>query len=99
MKNGFCFTEFFIVLAIIGLLAGIIIPSVIRCQNVKIAVEKEDPSIVPPSARHQIVVIDGCQYIESINRTYRMDIYTICHKGNCTNKVHFVGANLENKWK
>jgi len=98
MRKGFALTEFFIVLAILGLLAAIVVPSVMRCQNAKIAVEKKELSVTPPSVRYKIVAIDGCQYIESINRTYSgYDIYTLCHKGNCTNRVHFVGANLENK--
>jgi serine protease inhibitor len=37
---------------------------------------------------YQVVNIDGCQYIKIRNETYLFYIYTICHKGNCTNSIH-----------
>lgn len=37
---------------------------------------------------YQVVTIDGCQYIKIENATYGFTIYTVCHKGNCTNSIH-----------
>jgi len=89
MKAGFTFVEFFIVLAIIGLLAAIIVPGVMKNNAKKIDLEKQEPSIASPTAQYKIVIIDGCQYVESLNSTYAfVDIHTLCHKGDCSNPIH-----------
>jgi hypothetical protein len=36
---------------------------------------------------NKIKVIDGCQYIQTFNG---QGGWTLTHKGNCTNKIHYV---------
>lgn len=40
------------------------------------------------SQNYNIVVIDGCQYIEFDYGIADHRVYSLCHKGNCTNPIH-----------
>jgi hypothetical protein len=96
MKNGLTFLEVLIIIVIIGLLTAIVVPIIKKHKNLEL--EKEELLSVSPSVPHKIVVIDGCQYIESLNRTYGfMNIYTLCHKGDCTNAIHKMYAIYNQK--
>ena len=39
---------------------------------------------------YNIIIIDGCEYIEYDNNAVLADwrVYSITHKGNCNNPIH-----------
>jgi hypothetical protein len=81
MNKGFLFVEFLIVF----ILAYMLI-SVFSNKNET----KDNPlplpaTVLQPSRTYQIVHIGNCEYIESKNPTYAFTVYTLCHKGDCTN--------------
>ena len=40
------------------------------------------------SKSYNVVVIDGCEYIECDYGFLDQRVYSLTHKGNCTNKIH-----------
>lgn len=66
-----------------SILALFILTSLCACTSKKLDVEKiEDNSTQEASA--MCITIDGCQYVYYTNNGET----AICHKGNCTNKIH-----------
>lgn len=49
---------------------------------------KEIAKTVKTHNNPQIVVIDGCEYIESDQGFGNTRIYSLTHKGNCKNSIH-----------
>lgn len=41
--------------------------------------------------KYQVKVIDGCEYLEYSYFMYsQVGLYSLTHKGNCTNPIHYV---------
>jgi prepilin-type N-terminal cleavage/methylation domain-containing protein len=72
MKRAFTLVEVLIVLAIIAIL-GALAYQIVTGKNI--------------NARHRVIVIDGCQYIETVNGGSEGEVRLI-HKENCTNVIH-----------
>jgi hypothetical protein len=90
-KNGFTLVEILVVVFVIITLAAILRPILIKAlKNDNTCLENPIPiKTNKPTSPYQIVVINGCEYIESNSRTaYGYLIYTLCHKGDCTNECH-----------
>lgn len=82
MKNGMSVIEGMVIVAIAGILIALIIPAITK-QN-------SDPSVPQrPGESYRTVVIDGCQYIEVDAGVAQCHVYSLTHKGNCTNPIHF----------
>jgi hypothetical protein len=89
MKNGFTFIELFVVVFIITILFFMGVSVFQKYKNNNTYLENPIPVQPKPTSSYKIVVVDGCEYIESVNRTYAANYsYTLCHKGNCTNEYH-----------
>ena len=48
----------------------------------------EGPRTSGASKNYIVVSIDDCEYIECDYGIFEQRVYSLTHKGNCTNKIH-----------
>jgi hypothetical protein len=44
---------------------------------------------------HEIVIIDGCEYITVDQGIAENRVFSMCHKGNCNNPIHWSEPAIE----
>ena len=89
MKKGFTLIELLVIVFVIVILVAMVTPIFQKFQKNNTYLENPIPVQPQPKASYKIVVVDGCEYIESENCTYAGRYsYTLCHKGDCTNEYH-----------